>query len=159
MGYGNWTEIKIANTSDVPIQFANSGLSWGRFYSCEPSCTLLMIFHMNTLTDLSPTANKDAEISPDGLNKTTIDAGRTYTIGSCGRENTWSGTEGHFDLASNQGLTIAKFKFYSPHGTSYNSFNIDCPNPGVWSATATGGDFGNGGPLGSITVTVKKVGA
>ncbi|KAF7964458.1 hypothetical protein HWV62_41812 [Athelia sp. TMB] len=141
MGYGNWTEIKIANTSDVPIQFANSGLSWGKFYSCEPS------------------SNKDAEISPDGLNKTTIDAGRTYTIGSCGRENTWSGTEGHFDLASNQGLTIAKFKFYSPHGTSYNSFNIDCPNPGVWSATATGGDFGNGGPLGSITVTVKKVGA
>lgn len=159
MGYGNWTEIKITNTSAVDIQFTNSALTWGKFYSCEPSGRLFGTLYMSMLTD-APIANKDAEIQPGDLNNTTISAGKTYTIGACGRENTWSGTDGQFDLhAPSLGLTVAKITFYSPYGASYNNFHIDSPNPGQWMSTSNGGNLTNNGPLGSITVTVKKIDA
>ena len=86
-----------------------------------------------------------------------IGKGQVYTIGSCGRENTWSGCEGQFDLFDTAaGNTAATVKFYSPHGTSYNQFSIDTPTSG-WYASQTGADLGNSGPLGAINLRVKYI--
>ncbi|KAK4165501.1 Aegerolysin [Cladorrhinum sp. PSN259] len=88
------------------------------------------------------------------LNGKTIDAGQSYTVGSCGRENTWSGCQGQFDLYDGEGgATATTIKFYSPHGTSYNSFSMDTPTAG-WYASQTGAYLGNDGLLGAVTVTI-----
>ncbi|EIN09992.1 Aegerolysin [Punctularia strigosozonata HHB-11173 SS5] len=136
MGYGDWTEITIQNTSDAELRFRNASLNWGKFYNCERG------------------TNKDEEIEPGSLGAKVIPAHGSYTIGACGRENTWSGTEGQFDLyAPGTGQLAATVKFYSPHGSSYNSVNIDCPNK-EWSAGQNGAYLGNDKPLGAFTVTV-----
>lgn len=38
MGYANWTEMDIVNTSGKTLSFQNAQYQWGKFYSCENGC-------------------------------------------------------------------------------------------------------------------------
>ena len=99
-------------------------------------------------------ANKDSALSISDVNTKSAPANGSYKIGACGKENTWSGADGSFELwdrvANKQ---AAKITYYSPHGTSYNQFSIDCPSKGL-TASQTGAYLGNDKPLGAITLTV-----
>jgi hypothetical protein len=95
-------------------------------------------------------------MSPDDVNRQVIGAHTSYTIGACGKQNTWSGAEGQFDLYDKTtDQTICTVFFYTPHGSSYNNFRAQGTG-GKWSATTSGGYFGNDGPLGACTVTLNK---
>ena len=99
-------------------------------------------------------ANKDLEIAPSDLNTKVAPANGSYKIGACGRENSWSGADGSFELWDKvANAPAAKIKYYSPHGTSYNQFSVDCPTRG-WTASQTGAYLGNDQALGAITLTV-----
>lgn len=102
-------------------------------------------------------ANKDHEVTPDQVDKLTVSKGASYMIGSCGRENTWSGCQGQFDLwDDSKNSRICTIFFYSPHGASYNSFRVEVAD-NTWSVNPSGGYFGNDGPLGSVTVTLARI--
>jgi hypothetical protein len=152
MGYGDWTQITIHNQSDVTITINNAQLQWGKFYrSREASFLVLIAPSANSLYS----ADKDAALEPHRVNGIEIKPNESYTLGSCGRENTWSGCQGDFELQEPNG-TICKVYFYSPHGTSYNQFRLDATQPRRWAVSQSGGYFGNDGPLGSVNIFAKK---
>jgi hypothetical protein len=110
-----------------------------------------------SLSTNAVTANKDVEINSSDLNTKVVQPYKEYKIGACGRENTWSGCDGSFELwDKSANVAVAKIKYYSPHGTSYNQFSIDCPTKG-WTASQTGAYLGNDQALGAITVTVSTI--
>ncbi|KAJ4383711.1 hypothetical protein N0V85_008465 [Neurospora sp. IMI 360204] len=140
MGYGDWTEIDIKNTSGKELSFRNCQHTNGA----------------NSTPVRVDVPDKNREISPNELNDKKIGSNGSYRFGACGRENTWSGCEGIvelWDTAAN--VVVAKIKYYSPHGTSYNQFSIDCPTSG-WTASQTGAYLGNDQPMGNVTVTVSN---
>lgn len=99
-------------------------------------------------------ANKGSEIMPGDLNMKNVAPYKSYKIGACGRENAMSGCDGTFELWDKvANVPVAKIMYYSPHGSSYNQFRIDCTTKG-WTASQTGAYFGRDAPLGAITVTV-----
>jgi len=78
------------------------------------------------LTHFVPT-DKDKTVDPKVLSEQNIEPGGNYKIGACGCENSTSGCEGSIELWDKGGanVVVAKVKYYSPHGTSYNAFSID----------------------------------
>jgi len=136
MGYGDWTQITVKNTSNVQLLFQHSSLLCGEFYSCEDG------------------PDKDKIIEPCVLNTKVVQAQGSYTIGACGHEKQRSGAEGQFDLYEpTSNVVVSTIKFYSPHDTSYNAFSIDHSSKS-WSASQQGAYIENDGPLGEVTVTV-----
>ncbi|CCC11519.1 hypothetical protein SMACR_02177 [Sordaria macrospora] len=136
MGYGDWTELEIKNKSGKELSLRNCQHEWGKFYFCESG------------------SDKNREISIDELNSKKIAPGGSYRFGACGKENSLSGCDGFVELwDAETNVMAAKVRYFSPHGTSYNRMDIDCPNEG-WNCSQTGGYLGNDQPLGNVKVTV-----
>ncbi|CAA7259451.1 unnamed protein product [Cyclocybe aegerita] len=136
MGYGDWTQITIQNKTDIKLQINNSQLRWGKFYNCEGA------------------PNLDTEISIDK----DVPAKGSYMVGSCGRENTWSGCDGEFSLYdTTTGKTIFTVYFISPHGSSPKIFRVARQLDGWYFNYNV--DLLGAGPLGSVILEVVYVGA
>ncbi|GAA3563392.1 MULTISPECIES: aegerolysin family protein [Marinobacter] len=119
MAYAQWISITIEPKNyDVTIKNVTS--DWGKFYS----------------------GSKDNEVSPEDIEGKVIKAGEKFTISSCGRSDSASGTEGSFDLY---------------HGSSHvGNYYWDCPwgsktNTSTWTADnseyitqVTGGNLDSG---------------
>ncbi|KAF4444528.1 aegerolysin Aa-Pri1 [Fusarium austroafricanum] len=135
MGCTNWTEINIQNITSKTLSFRKAQHEWGKFDSSE----------------------KEIEIYPQDLDKKKIAPNKEYKIGACGRENTWSGCDGNFELRDDAAnVVVAKIKFYSPHSLFYNQFSIDCPTQD-WTASQTGAYLSNDQALEAIAVAVSNV--
>jgi hypothetical protein len=131
MGYGQWVSVTVT-TNNFTVSIKNATLSWGKFYATD---------------------NKDVEISVDAINSIVIAPGNSATINSCGRENTWSGTEGSFDIYDGQTL-VGNYSWNCPHGSSTNTSTWK-PSSDAYIAQLTGGSL-DSGPLGNVNLKATK---
>lgn len=77
MGYNDWLELKIQNNSSKTLRIKNLYVHWGKLYA-------------------SP--DKGTAVGEDTFNNHDIASRDALSFASCGRENSWSGTEGEFDI-------------------------------------------------------------
>lgn len=132
MAYAQWVSIKII-AHGTTLRIKNAKLRWGKFHQ---------------------TGNKEVEISPDDINKITIEPKRETFINSCGRSDSGSGTEGDFDIFDGD--------------TKVGHYHWDCPwtqkkNTSTWTPdssegylTQVAGANLDSGALGNITIECVK---
>ena len=133
MAYAQWVVITIGATGTT-LSIKNAQHAWGKFFN---------------------NPNKDAEISPDDINKITITSGNVGVIASCGREHDASGTEGSFDIYDGE--------------THVGNYYWDCPwvlksNQSTWTPSlsenyvtqVTGANL-DSGALGNVTIRCVKI--
>lgn len=133
MAYAQWINVEI-NPRNFTVSVKNARLDWGKF-------------HAN--------GNKDQEISRDDINRIAISDGNTHTICSCGRADTSSGTEGHFDLYDG-GTKIGTFRWDNPWGSKRNAVIWLSDNHDDYVAQVTGGNL-DAGAIGTIRIKVAKI--
>ncbi len=133
MAYGQWVKINIK-----PLNFAckieDLELSWGKLYK---------------------DGDKDSEIKVNSVNDHIIQSKETYSICSCGRSDSASGTEGRFSLADGS-TKIAKFHWDCPWASHDNTFSHEKVADEGYVVEVS--DYNkSGGALGDVTITVVKV--
>ncbi len=124
--------ILIPKGFDLIIR--NVQLIWGKFYANN---------------------NKDNEIPAGAIGGKIVKSGDTYIVYTCGRENTWSGPEGSFDIYdNNKNLQLGNYYWYCPHWSSENTSqwkqNPDQTVTNNYNIIQSGGNL-NSGALGKIT--------
>ena len=131
MAYAQWVEINIK-----PINFnttiKNVRADWGKFYS----------------------GSKDNEIDVSKINNHQISENDSYTISSCGRSDSASGTEGKFDLYDGN-THIGEYYWDCPWGSKTNISNWN-PSSEDYIVQVTGGNL-DSGALGNIFLKVVKI--
>jgi hypothetical protein len=105
MAIGQFTEITLSNRSQKTLSIENVNLSWGKIY---------------------PERKKNGdEIPPGSVNNTQIAPGKNYVFRSCGRSDASSGTEGTFDLFTDDATVHVRSIYWSsPWGLSANIFTV-----------------------------------
>lgn len=95
MGYAQYIQLEIINkTRSHTLTIKAAALDWGKFYA---------------------NPNKDSEISSNDQDNVNIAPQTTYILGSCGRENAASGTQGHIELWETASNTkIGKISWDNP---------------------------------------------
>ncbi|RAL08230.1 aegerolysin family protein [Aspergillus homomorphus CBS 101889] len=135
MGLPQWIVVHIINSmkSDT-ISVKNAAHSYGKFYR---------------------NGNKDIEISIDDINKITVAPDGSADIGACGRQDSWSGTTGSFELYDGDSK-ICTISWDCPWGKPTNEFGVSEQSkdywvqPGAWNR--------EGGAIGTVDVEVGKKG-
>jgi hypothetical protein len=134
MAESQWAVFSIT-ANGIILSIKNSKLKWGKFYYPP---------------------NKSKEIKPATIDQTVIPIGITATIGTCGRSQSWSGTEGSFDLYD--GATkIGMYYWNVPFGSNTNAsqFTADDNSAGKYLTEVTGGNI-QGGALGDVFIVSGK---
>lgn len=129
--YAQWIEVTVF-VVNADFKINGAYLDWGKFH--KPG-------------------NKDAEISPSTINGTIIKDEESYTIASCGRESSPSGTEGGFSLYDGADLV---FKYYWDcpwSGSNKDSLKVE--DEKKYTVIKKGGGS-SGGAIGNIFITVVK---
>jgi hypothetical protein len=134
MAESQWVEFDVfANGITVGIQNANT--TWGKFYF--------------------PPRKKTVNASE--INKIVIPPGGQTAFGACGNSNSWSGTEGQFDLfdvQSSQKVKIGTLYWNVPFGSNTNSFQFTAASS-LYLTEVTGGNM-KGGALGTLVIASGK---
>jgi len=147
-----------------------SSISWTRVPSPSRLKTLFSTGVNSTKTVCSPNLplmpwtplnlyhvdDKDDEIPASDIEGKVILAGESYRVNSCGRANASSGTEGSFDLVDQNGTAIRDLYWNCPWGKKTNVWRVTGGNV-KWLLESNGANL-NSGALGTITVTVVKLG-
>ncbi|CAM7648145.1 aegerolysin family protein [Klebsiella quasipneumoniae] len=131
--YAQWVEMQVFS-ENMDIEIKNASLSYGKFHS---------------------PGNKDNELSEAEINSIVIKSGTSYKIASCGRENASSGTEGKFDIYSNN-KWLATYKWDCPWSGA-NSHSLSVLNDKNYQIDMEGGNI-HDGALGNIRIVCIKVG-
>lgn len=98
MGYAQWVEVTIRNTTGRVLSIKNVHLDYGKFYQ---------------------SGNKDHELSTEEINSTTIPDCKTVIICSCGRDWSPTGTQGYFEIYD--GVTkLGRYTWDCPFGEKWN---------------------------------------
>ncbi|KAL2148975.1 hypothetical protein VTH82DRAFT_1661 [Thermothelomyces myriococcoides] len=136
MAYAQWIILQIiSRLKNGTISVKNAGLSWGKFY--QPP-------------------NKDAEIDAGTVNKITIAPKSSAEIGSCGREDASSGTEGQLDLYDGD-TKICHVYWDCPWGSKNNTLQVSGVTPGGDYFVNVGSWNPNSGAIGEVTLEVGNV--
>ena len=77
MGYSQWIQIILENKTGETLKTSGTYLHWGKFYDFP---------------------DKDKEVPTSDINDKPIGPNKTLKFGSCGREDSPSGTEGQIDI-------------------------------------------------------------
>ncbi|KKA28151.1 hypothetical protein TD95_000962 [Thielaviopsis punctulata] len=103
MAYAQWLEIIITNRMrDGDVTLRDAVANWGKFYQ---------------------NGDKDIEIGSDQINGNTLTFDKSFTVQSCGRSDSASGTEGSVKLF--EGSThICTLYWNCPWGSKNNQFKI-----------------------------------
>ena len=101
--------------------------------------------------------NKNDEISAGAVNGTTIPAGSTENIYSCGRSDAASGTEGVIDLYEGD-TKICTIYWSCPWGSKSNDFQVQNRNSKAGYMVSIGDWNRDSGALGKVEVEVAKKG-
>lgn len=135
MAYAQWATFTISTTVKLTVKNVTS--NWGKFYR---------------------DGNKDAEISRSDIEGHNIEPGEAYTISTCGREHSASGTEGNFDLYDGT-KKVGNYYWDCPWGRKENISRwtpADPPLTSRYVTQVTGGNL-DSGALGNVfIVCVKK---
>lgn len=99
MAYAQWIQIDIKSLN-FNGKIDNAKLMWGKFYE---------------------KGNKDKELKVSEINGQAINSGETYSVYSCGRSDSASGTEGEFFVYDGN-VKIAKLYWDCPWGNKTNTF-------------------------------------
>ena len=133
MSYAQWIAIKIVS-ENTTLTIKNARLSWGKFHK---------------------EGNKDAEISPSEINGVEVRSGESFSIFSCGRSNSASGTRGSFELYD-RNIRVGIFDWNSPWGIKRNSFNWwPDASKDSYLVQIDGGNR-DSGAIGNVTIVVLK---
>ncbi|KAH8803391.1 putative Asp-hemolysin precursor [Xylogone sp. PMI_703] len=135
MGYAEDVVIKIQNETGVTIKLADTQLLWyGKFH--KPS-------------------HKDVQINErEELDGVRIENRESFSIYSCGRADSATGTEGTIDLTHNNGDKFATLYWECSWGKTTNNFEIR-DNQGDYAINATGWNR-TGQSLGTVDVKVMR---
>jgi len=132
--YAQWVVIVLNNLSTETITIKNVVLSYGKFHEA---------------------GSKDNEIDKNDVQGVKIVPRGTFSIYSCGRSDSPSGTEGSFDLVDNSTNQLIRNIYWDcPWGSSRNTFNITGVN-GDWIVEGNGANL-ESGALGNVTVKAVK---
>nr|AOW41304.1 hemolysin [Sparassis latifolia] len=132
MGYSQWVSITLQNSSGQDIQTANVNLPWGKFYADD---------------------NKGRDIPASSVVDQVVPAGDSFTVYSCGREDSPTGTEGSFDVVdASSGAVIRTISWHCPY-VGDNTFKLLDSND-AWAVDTSG--FSQHGALGQITVAFSQ---
>jgi len=132
MAYAQWVSIKII-AHGTTLRIKNVKLNWGKFHQ---------------------TGNKEVEISPDDINKITIEPKRETVINSCGRSDAGSGTEGNFDIFDGD-IKVGNYYWECPWGSKKNTSRWTPDSSEGYVTQVTGGSL-DSGALGNITIKCVK---
>jgi hypothetical protein len=138
--YAQWASFTIKAVG-FPGVIDYSRLQWGKFYQWD---------------------NKDHEVSVNGIK---FAEGRTSLnlVSACGREDSPSGTQGEFyickDGADPKGpdYKVCKLSWDCPWAGKINSWGASDYDSDMYVVSITGGSS-FGGAIGTLTVTVAKIG-
>ncbi|ATY64518.1 Aegerolysin [Cordyceps militaris] len=134
MAYAQWVSVTIVNlvhTGLITVQDAQ--IIWGKFYEGE---------------------NKNSEILPEQVNKTTVASGAQASVGAAGRSDSSSGVEGSFSLFLG-GQKICGVYFSCPWGDKWNDFQLKDYDAATSPYSITTSPINrDSGALGNVTVTV-----
>ncbi|MDX6914309.1 aegerolysin family protein [Pectobacterium carotovorum] len=133
MAYAQWVEIRIYS-ENMTLTVKNVVQSWGKFYK---------------------KGNKDDEISKDKIEGLKIDYDSNVTICSCGRSNSWSGTEGSFELYDGSVL-VGKYYWDCPWGSKDNKSEWTKGDSKNYETSIEGGNL-DSGAIGNVYLTCIKI--
>ncbi len=133
MAYAQWISVEI-QPKNCNVQVKNAYLAWGKFHT---------------------RGNKDNSISNDEVNAITVSSGNTGYVYSCGREDSSSGTEGHFDLYDG-GTKIGTFYWDCPWGSKRNTTRWQQGASDDYIAQASGGNP-DSSAIGNVRIVVMKI--
>ncbi|KAI8996483.1 aegerolysin type hemolysin [Trametes punicea] len=128
-----WVTMEITNYGSIPIVIKEVVLAWGKLYKND---------------------NKDDSVEPDVYKGHVIAPGDVIKIASCGKQGTWTGTEGNIKLGdtTDGDQLFCTLKWDCPWLSSSNSWTVDCSNP-KFIVESKGANLKDGA-LGSITISV-----
>ncbi|TQV91902.1 Aegerolysin [Cordyceps javanica] len=134
MAYAQWVSVTIVNmVSSGAISVKDAQILWGKFYEGE---------------------NKDNEIQPDQVNKTTVAPGTQVTVGASGRSDAAAGVEGRFNLYIGS-QKICGVYFSCPWGNKWNDFRLEDYDPVNSAYSVVHSPINrDSGALGNVTLSV-----
>lgn len=153
-----WCTLVIENRSSETITIKNVQLQWGKFcdggkYSKITSLPLSPVrwFFVNASSTGYGPCN---EISPSDIDGKTVAPKKSYSIYTCGRQSSASGTEGSIDLyVKNE--KIATVYWDCPWGMSPNLLQIrDVPADWILSNS----QFSTDGAMGTVNIKTAYIG-
>ena len=131
-GNADWIGLKMQNSTGVQFKIVAVKMIWGKVYS-DPN-------------------DKDSEIDPKSLVGKNIDSNGSFTLYSCGRNRTTSGTEGTVTIG-HQGTSNISIYWNVPY-TSTNVLTPRVLEGPYWVNVAN--NVPKDGPIGNITVEFGK---
>ncbi|KAM0671003.1 hypothetical protein ACQRIT_001389 [Beauveria bassiana] len=134
MAYAQWVSVTIVNiVNSGIISVQDAYVLWGKFYEGD---------------------NKNNEIQPAQVNKTTVASGAQVTVAASGRSDSSSGVEGGFNIHLG-GQKICGVYFNCPWGEKTNDFQIRDYDPATSPYHINTSPINrDSGALGNVTVTV-----
>jgi hypothetical protein len=130
MGYAQFVQLKLDNKSGRELKIKDVYIHWGKLYQYP---------------------EKDQEVGKDTVENKSFASGSSFSLASCGRSDSASGTEGEFSLydGSEQVMKV----YWSCPWSGSNKFATYYVKEG-WFPAATG--WSTSGALGTITITIFK---
>ena len=132
MGEAQWVTIYLNNSSTAKtLVVKNVHLDYGKFYrDSKSACFFCPARHSSASSHILTTPacidDKEAEIPTSDIEGTKIAPGDEFTVNSCGRSNSPSGTEGEFDVYEDGpgGPKVRHFYWNCPWGSPKNTWTI-----------------------------------
>ena len=127
-GYGQWISVRVQNR--VPghtLTVRNGFLKWGKWYG----------------------SSKDQTV---GAPLGNINYFSEMTINSCGRDSSWTGTEGFFDIYDQNNNYVAQVTWDCPWSSSPNKYSVQKISNRLTISTNTNNL--NSGPIGQRIITI-----
>ena len=139
MAYAQWVSFTM-KTIGFDATVDSASLDWGKFYKWD---------------------NKDQEESAGDIDTLKFQANKSYTnaISSCGREDSPSGTQGHFDLFTQVGgqkTQVCRLNWDCPWGSKTNSWSASDYDDEKYIVSISGGSS-YGGAIGTLSVMVAAI--
>jgi Aegerolysin len=110
MGYGDYMDLRVVNSTKKNVKISNATINWGKYYK---------------------QGDKNSEMSPSEYIGTTIPPGKSAYICACGEKDTKSGTNGTITFDEDGTGRICWVSFSAPeHGE--NKFDLHDLDDSKW---------------------------